>query len=101
MEDDKEDETMEGNHKEDEGNANEDELQQTPTKRMCYVVNTSPTVYAANATYSKYRRIQGSPLNATARKLLLAKLGVKINSQGKILYQIRIVKRLYVDVYRK
>ena len=32
MEDDKEDETMEGNHKEDEGNANEDELQQTSTK---------------------------------------------------------------------
>ena len=36
----KEDETMEGNHKEDKGNANEDELQQTPMKRMCYVVNT-------------------------------------------------------------
>ena len=69
-----------------EGNAKEEELQQTPTKRMCYVVNTSPTVHAANATHSKYRRMRGSPLNATVWKLLLAKLKcVKCNSQGKIL----------------
>ena len=38
MEGDKEDETMEGNHKEDKGNTNEDELRQTPTKRLCYIV---------------------------------------------------------------
>ena len=79
MENDKEDETMEGNTK-------EEKLQQNPTKRMCYVVNTSPTVHAANATRSKYRRMQASPLNAIARKILLAKLEqVKCNSQGKIL----------------
>ena len=65
---------MEGNHKEDEGNANEDELRQTPTKRMCYVVNTSPTVYAANATHSKYRRIRVLPPNMMVWKLLLASL---------------------------
>ena len=87
MDYDKEDETTEGNPKEDkviERSANEDGLQQTPTKRMCYV--TSPTVRAANATRSKYRRIRNSPLNVTARKLLLSKLErVKSNSQSKLL----------------
>ena len=69
-----------------DGKANKDELQQTLTKRMCYIVNAGPTVYAANATRSKYRRVQGSPLNAMARKFYLAKLKyVKCNSQGKVL----------------
>ena len=73
MEDNKEDETMEGSPKENktiERNTTENELQQTPTKRKCYVINTSPTVYAANATRSKYRRIRGLPLNTTAWKLV-------------------------------
>ena len=87
MDYDKEDETTEGNPKEDEvivTSTNEDGLQQTPTKRMCYV--TSPTVRAANATRSKYRRIRNSPLNVTAQKLLLLKLErVKSNSQSKLL----------------
>ena len=83
----KEDETTEGNPKEYEiieRKSNEDGSQQTPTKRMCYI--TSPTVCAANATCSKYRRIQNSPLNVTARKLLFSKLEcVKSNSQSKLL----------------
>ena len=45
MDYDKEDEVI-------ERSTNEDGLQQTPTKRMCYV--TSPTVRAANETRSKY-----------------------------------------------
>ena len=87
MDYDKEDETTEGNPKEYEiieRNANEDGLQQTPTKRMCYV--TSPTVRATNATRRKYQRIRNSPLNVTAWKLLLSKLErVKSNSQSKLL----------------
>ena len=86
MDYDKEDETTEGNPKEyeiTERNTNEDGLQQIPTKRMCYV--TSPTVCAANAICSKYRRIRNSPLNVIARKLLLSKLCVKSNSQSKLL----------------
>ena len=49
----KEDETTEGNWKEYEiieRNANKDGLQETPTKRMCYI--TIPTIRAANATRS-------------------------------------------------
>ena len=70
-----------------EGNANEEHrLQRTPTKRMRYTDSTSPSVRAANATRSKYRRLRASPLNATARKQLLAKLNRdKSNSQSKII----------------
>ena len=87
MKNDKEDEAMEGSPKEYEtikGNANEDELQQIPTKRMCYTVKTSSTVHATNATHSKYGRIKSSCLNATACKLLVKFEHVKCNSQSKI-----------------
>ena len=49
MEDDKEDETMEGNNKEDEGNANEDELRQTPS----YKENVLRCKYQPNCLFCK------------------------------------------------
>ena len=55
----------------DEG---EKEIIETPRKRPCLTRNISPSFRAAQTTRNKYRRIQASPLNATARRLLLAKL---------------------------
>ena len=68
-----------------EGNAKESILHRTPTKRVRYSTShcTSPSVHAANATRSKYQRLRASPMNATARKQLLAKLNRdKSNSQS-------------------
>ena len=66
-------------------NLGDNTMQQTPTKRTRNVI-TSPSVRAANATRSKYRRFRGSPLNAKTRKLLLAKLErEKCKSQDEII----------------